>query len=142
MKTSQLAAVSAAVFSVGTVVSTRCLAVQPAAPNTIPTAPVGQLSAYPTVVQTGTKPTLTWEILYPSSVSNVATINPPGTITITQKNTYVSVQPIGTSITACTAGQASVQQRGRCVLHYPCGPASGPLAQRALRARGSPARRT
>ena len=57
------------------------------------------------MVQTGTKPTLTWSILYPSTVSNVATINPPGTITITQNNTYVSVQPIGTGISACNPSQ-------------------------------------
>jgi hypothetical protein len=65
------------------------------------------MSAFPTVVQTGTKPTLTWNILYPSKVSDVATINPPGTITITKKNTYVSVQPIGTGITACDSTQGT-----------------------------------
>jgi hypothetical protein len=65
------------------------------------------LTAFPTVVQTGTKPTLTWNILYPSKVSNVAQINPPGSITITQKNTYVSVQPIGTGVTTCDSTQGS-----------------------------------
>lgn len=100
MKTSHLAAVSAAVIAAGTLVSTRCLA-DPAAPSTIPTSPVGTLSAYPKVVPTGHKPDLTWKIVYPSTVSDVATINPPGTITITQNNTYVSVQIIGTGITAC-----------------------------------------
>ena len=103
MKTSQLAAVSAAAMIVGTLVPSRALA----ATSTIPSAPIGTLTAYPTVVQTGTKPTLTWSILYPSVVSDVATIGPPGTITITKKNTYVSVQPIGTGITACDASQGT-----------------------------------
>ncbi len=96
MKTSQLAAVSAVALIVSTLASTRSHAV----PSTIPSVPVGVMSAYPTVVQTGTKPTLTWNILYPSKVSDVAVIRPPGTITITQQNIFVSVQPIGTGVTA------------------------------------------
>jgi len=103
MKTSQLAAVSAAVISLGTLVPSRSVA----ATSTIPSVPIGTMSAYPTVVQTGTKPTLTWEILYPSKVSDVATINPPGTITLIQSNIYVSVQPIGTGITACDSTQGT-----------------------------------
>lgn len=99
MKTSQLAAVSAAVIAVSTLVSPR------AQSQTTPLNPLGILSAYPTVVQTGTKPTLNWSILYPSKVSNVATITPPGTITLIQDNIYVSVQPIGTGITACDSTQ-------------------------------------
>ena len=102
MKTSQLAAVSAAAIIVSTLVSSRCLA---APSSTIPSIPVGVMSAYPTVVQTGTKPTLTWNILYPSKVSDVAFISPPGTITVTQQNIFVSVQPIGTGVTACDPAQ-------------------------------------
>jgi hypothetical protein len=101
MKTSQLAAVSAAVIAVSTLASPR------AHSQTTPVNPVGSLSAYPTVVQTGTKPTLDWSILYPSKVSNIATITPPGKITIIDKNIYVSVQPIGTGITACDSTQGS-----------------------------------
>lgn len=71
----------------------------------IPTQPVGFLSAYPTIVQTGAHPTLTWGITHPSNVSTVATISPPGTITITANNTYVSVQPIGTGTTDCTTAE-------------------------------------
>ena len=56
-------------------------------------------------MQTGTKPTLTWNILYPSKVSDVAFISPPGTITVTQRNIFVSVQPIGTGVTACDSTQ-------------------------------------
>ncbi len=101
MKTSHLAAASAALTILCALVPTSSFA------QTIPSAPIGTMSAYPTVVQTGTKPTLTWEILYPSKVSDVAVINPPGTIKITKKNTYVSVQPIGTGITACDSTQGT-----------------------------------
>ncbi|MEO5713537.1 MAG: hypothetical protein ABIT37_08600 [Luteolibacter sp.] len=105
MKTSQLAALSAAVFSLGTLVPSTVHAATGA--TAIPSVPVGDMSAYPTVVQTGTKPTLTWEILYPSKVSDVARIDPPGTIVLTQDNIYVSVQPIGTGITACDSSQGT-----------------------------------
>jgi hypothetical protein len=100
MKTNQLAAVSAAFIAVGTLVPSRALA-------QIPSIPVGTMTAFPTIVQTGTKPTLNWNILYPSTVSNVAQINPPGTITIIKNNTYVSVQPIGTGVTACDSTQGT-----------------------------------
>lgn len=103
MKTSQWAAVSAAVLSICALAPTSVLA----APSTIPSQPQGMMSAYPTIVQTGTKPTLTWNILYPSKVSDVAVINPPGSITVTQNNTYVSVQPIGSGVTACESTQVT-----------------------------------
>jgi len=102
MKTSHLAALTAAVITLGTLMP------HPAhAQSTIPAVPVGVISAYPTVVQTGTKLNLTWEILYHSKVSDVAVIHPPGTIIITQKNTYVSVQPIGTGVTTCDPTQGT-----------------------------------
>ena len=75
MKTSQLAALAAAVLAVGTVVSSRASA------QSSPSIPVGGLTAFPTVVQTGTKPTLTWNISYPSQVTTVVTVGPTGTIT-------------------------------------------------------------
>lgn len=109
MKTSQRAALTAAVITIGALAPSLC----PAQGNgnnsasTIPALPQGALSAYPTMVQTGTKPTLTWSILYPSRVSDLATITPPGTITITQPNTTVTVQPIGTGITACDPNQVT-----------------------------------
>lgn len=102
MKTSQWAATTAAVITMCTLASTRSLAASDgnSAPSRIPVTPVGAMSAYPTVVQTGTKPTLTWSILYPSKVSDVAVINPPGTIILTE-NVFVSVQPVGTGTTGC-----------------------------------------
>ncbi len=102
MKTNQWVAMSAAVITMCTLVPTRSLAGSDdgTSPSRIPVYPVGVMSAYPTVVQTGTKPTLTWNILYPSKVSDVAVINPPGTITLTE-NVFVSVQPIGTGVSGC-----------------------------------------
>ncbi|MDX1679660.1 MAG: hypothetical protein R3242_02915 [Akkermansiaceae bacterium] len=72
-----------------------------AAPNSgldIPVKPIGAMSATPTVVQTGTHPTLNWAIVYPSKVSDVATISPPGQITLNEK-LYVSVRPVHVGVT-------------------------------------------
>lgn len=69
----------------------------------IPATPLGLFTASPTVVQTGTNPTLTWSILYPSKVSDVATITPPGSITMTSPM-YVSVRPIGVGVTGSDNG--------------------------------------
>lgn len=110
MKTKQSAALPAVVIVVAALVSGRCLAA-------VPTTPVGDLTAYPTVVQTGTKPTLTWNILYPSSVSDVATISPPGMLTLTQSGIYVSVQPIGTGITAGNSASMALNTDARMSLN-------------------------
>lgn len=75
MKTNQLAAVAAAIIIAGTLVSPRAYS------QSSPSIPVGSLTAFPTVVQTGTKPTLTWDISYPSQVTAVVTVGPTGTIT-------------------------------------------------------------
>ncbi len=127
MKTSQLAAVSAVVIAAGTLVST------PAFAQTDPIEPVGFLTAYPTVVQTGTKPTLTWDILFPARIGlpdgssgsssssgggtgggengsgEVVLINPPGTL-IPSDTVYATVQIVGTGVTACVPGQDSLAQ--------------------------------
>ena len=47
---------------------------QAQAQTTQPSIPTGSLTAYPTEVQTGTKPTLTWTISYPSVVKQFLTI--------------------------------------------------------------------
>ena len=93
MKTSQLAALSAAFIAAGTLVSSRALA------QTTPTIPVGTLTAFPTVVQTGTKPTLTWSINYPSIVENFVTITPPGTVT-PKENLICDVRILGLGVTS------------------------------------------
>lgn len=111
MKTSQRAAASAAATAI-------CILASPsnAQTTTIPLMPVGDLSAFPTIVQTGTKPTLNWNILFPSAIkstsngngfsigSNLVTVNPPGTL-IPNGTLYVTVQPVGTTVTACDPSQ-------------------------------------
>lgn len=107
MKTSQRAALPAAILAAYACAASVCHA-QGNSNNSnskIPLEPIGVLSAFPSVVQTGTKPTLTWSILYPSKVSDLVTITPPGTITIDKNNTTVTVQPIGTGVTACDPTQ-------------------------------------
>lgn len=106
MKPSYQIALSAVVIAICGLGSNRSSAAPQDAPDRIPASPVGIMTAYPTVVQTGTKPTLKWNILYPSKVSDVALINPPGTIILTQ-DMYVSVQPIGTGVTACDPNQGT-----------------------------------
>lgn len=76
----------------------------------IPAQPAGALSAYPTKVQAGAFPSLTWNILHPSSVGDVAVINPPGTIIITKQNTFVSIQPVGTGTTDGTSDVPASQK--------------------------------
>ncbi|RPJ33448.1 MAG: hypothetical protein EHM17_10215, partial [Verrucomicrobiaceae bacterium] len=106
MKTSQRAALPAAILAAYACAASVCLAQgNSGKTSTIPLEPIGVLSAFPSVVQTGTKPTLTWSIVYPSRVSDLAIITPPGTITITENNTTVTVQPIGTGVTACDPTQ-------------------------------------
>ena len=45
-----------------------------------PTIPVGTLSAFPTIVQTGTKPQLTWDITLPEGVDDIIEISGNGII--------------------------------------------------------------
>jgi len=76
------------------------------------------LTAFPTVVRTGTKPTLSWSVINPSRIGsgqtsgggsssdgseNMAIVNPPGTI-IPTVDSYVTVQIIGTGVTSCGGG--------------------------------------
>lgn len=46
----------------------------------VPAFPVGSLSAFPTIVQAGTHPTLTWDVTVPETIEEVIVIEPPGTI--------------------------------------------------------------
>lgn len=74
------------------------------APDTIPVQPIGALTASPSVVQEGTHTTLSWSILYPSKVSDVATITPPGSLTLTAPM-FVSVRPVGVGVTGSNSGE-------------------------------------
>ncbi len=66
--------------------------------QTDPSIPVGNLDAFPTIVQTGTHPTLTWDIEYPSTVIDVIDIIPPGTIE-PKEDLYMDVRIVGTGVT-------------------------------------------
>lgn len=72
----------------------------------LPAVPVGALQATPAVVQTGTYPTLCWSIVYPSKVSDVATITPPGTLTLTEAM-YLSVRPVGVGVTGISGATST-----------------------------------
>ena len=76
MKTSPLAALAAVLIATGTL-SPRVLFAQ----STDPEIPVGSLTAFPVVVQPGTRPTLTWNISYPSIVKDYITIEDPSNFT-------------------------------------------------------------
>lgn len=113
MKTSRLITLSAAMIAAYSVMLSSSHAAaggngngngsSSSAPTKIPTIPDGQMTATPTNVQTGTYPTLRWSILYPSKVSDVAVVQPPGTLKLTQKM-YVSVQPVGTGVNGLPNG--------------------------------------
>lgn len=66
--------------------------------NQIPAIPSGWLTAYPTVVQTGTKPTLTWEISYPSKIIDFLDIEDPATLRTTEE-LDVTVRVLGNGVT-------------------------------------------
>ncbi len=66
-----------------------------------PSIPVGWISAFPTMVQTGTKPTLTWDISYPSIVKDFVDVTPPATIT-PKVDLDVEVRILGNGVTVTT----------------------------------------
>ncbi len=123
MKTSRLAALAAASIATCAFVSGAAQAQDSTAD---PLAPVGVMTAFPTVVQTGTKPTLTWAIMHPARVGSgqtgssgsgsgsgnsdgaeeLAVVNPPGTI-IPTTDSYVTVQIIGSGPTDCRSNTST-----------------------------------
>ncbi|MEX2580287.1 MAG: hypothetical protein WD342_14610 [Verrucomicrobiales bacterium] len=73
-----------------------------------PNIPVGSLSAYPTLVQTGTHPTLTWDVTIPETVSDVIEIQDPGTL-VPQRDLVMDVRVLGASVKRVwTNGQGNV----------------------------------
>jgi len=94
MKTNPLAILTLFVLALGMLESPDAVAA------TEPSIPVGSLIASPTVVQTGTKPTLTWSINYPSVVKNYITITPPGGGTVTpNQNLICDIRILGAGVT-------------------------------------------
>ena len=98
--TSHLAAVKAVVLaSCGLIAASNLLNAQANSPS----IPVGWLNAYPTVVKTGTKPTLTWDISYPSVVKDFVDVVPPATIN-PKAELDVEVRVLGNGVTVNTSG--------------------------------------
>ncbi len=69
--------------------------------------PWGTLDAYPTVVQTGTKPTLTWAIMHPKTITAVVSITSAGELTLLGTN-FVTITAVGTGVTACDSTSANL----------------------------------
>lgn len=65
--------------------------------STAPIIPMGSLNAFPTIVQTGTHPTLSWNVTLPEVASQVATINAPATLSPT-RCLIMDVRVLGASI--------------------------------------------
>lgn len=123
MKTSRPATLAVAVSSAFALLCGASFAAD--SPVADPALPVGVMTAFPTLVQTGTHPTLTWNIMHPSKVTGslgsgngngnggntgtetAAVVNPPGTLIPTQ-DLYVTVQIIGTGPTACQGGSSAL----------------------------------
>jgi len=63
-----------------------------------PVVPVGSLTAFPTIVQTGTHPQLTWDITIPESVIEIIEIEEPGTL-IPKRNLVMDVRILGAGVT-------------------------------------------
>lgn len=70
-----------------------------ALPDTDPIIPVGSLSAFPTIVQAGTHPTLTWSIQYPETVRDLIAIHEGGDIS-TLRDVTMQVRVLGASFQA------------------------------------------
>lgn len=101
MKTSHRAATSAAVIALCALAPSSALAQGNGNNSAVPLMPAGWLTAFPTVVQTGTKPTLTWGINYPSIVEDFITIIPPSTIE-TDEVVDCEVRILGAGVTVST----------------------------------------
>jgi hypothetical protein len=69
----------------------------------MPSSPTGWLTAFPTVVQTGTKPTLTWSITYPSTVASYVTIDNTNTL-IANEQLDIDIRVVGSGVTTGGSG--------------------------------------
>lgn len=110
MKTSHRAATSAAVIAICALVPAAALAQGNGNGNgngnnnsVFPLYPSGWLTAFPTIVQTGTHPTISWGINYPSIVEDYVTITPPSTIT-TDEELDCEIRILGAGVTVSTSG--------------------------------------
>jgi hypothetical protein len=90
MRTSRLAALAAAALA--------CCAPAAHAQSTEPSIPTGSLTAFPLIVQPGTKPKLTWTITYPSIVQDYTDIEGGNTVNPTE-DLYVDIRILGAGVT-------------------------------------------
>ncbi len=70
-----------------------------------PQIPVGTLSAFPTIVQTGTHPTLTWSVTIPESVEDIIEIQLPGTL-VPKRDVIMDVRILGAGVTVSANNNA------------------------------------
>ncbi len=87
------------------------------ADSTSPSIPIGTLTAFPTVVQTGTKPTLTWNINYPSIVEDYVIVTPPATVT-PKINLICEIRILGLGVTSQGSNGAITYYRTRGQMKY------------------------
>ncbi|TAE74194.1 MAG: hypothetical protein EAZ84_11590 [Verrucomicrobia bacterium] len=73
-----------------------------------PSIPVGKITAFPLIVQPGTRPQLTWKIAYPSIVQDVTDIEGVGTVVATEE-LDVEVRVLGAGVTAGSTNSSSYQ---------------------------------
>lgn len=90
MKTSPVRALAASILAICALVSNQAMAQDPP-------IPVGRLDASPGIVMSGTKPTLNWEITYPSVVKDIVTIEPPATV-VPKVKVNMDVRVVGASV--------------------------------------------
>jgi hypothetical protein len=111
MKTNHWVALPATVAAMCTVASLPCAAQGNSGHNqtVFPAMPSGWLTAFPTIVQTGTHPTLTWGINYPSIVEDYITITPPSTITADEEvDCEIRILGAGVTVTTNNSGYTFV----------------------------------
>jgi len=100
MKTISRLAAAKAVFSMTCGIIPAATGLQ--AQSSSPSIPVGWLNAHPTVVQTGTKPTLSWDITYPSVVKDYVDVIAPSTVRA-KAELDVEVRVLGNGVTVSTS---------------------------------------
>jgi hypothetical protein len=109
-KSNNRACLAAAISSYAFVSATVCA-------QTNPSIPVGSLSAFPTVVQTGTKPTLTWNISYPAVVEDFVTVDPLGKIT-PKENLVCKIRMLGLGVTSQASNGSIIYYRTRARIRF------------------------
>ncbi|MCH7225782.1 hypothetical protein [Haloferula sp. A504] len=120
MKTSQRVAVSATLVTLAVIAIEPCAAKRksdtddgnhksnPKTAKLYPEMPSGWLTAFPVMVQTGTHPTLTWGINYPSIVEDYVTIEEPATIQA-DEDIECEIRILGAGVTVTRSNQAGFE---------------------------------